>query len=233
MIDFHSHILPGIDDGANDIEESLALLKELKEQGVTTVVATPHYIGNCSIGSFLQKRQNAYDELCAAMVKTGDEYPKILLGAEVAVDEYILQHHGVERLCIEGTNILLAEMPNKFWEPFLYHILYTLRAQYHVEIMIAHVDRYFSYFGRNMKILKLIDMQPVFQINAPALKVRKGKKLFKMLSLLDCKFVFGTDCHDMIERKPFIKEPMDYIVKKYGEDCINDVNELGKELLKI
>ena len=232
MIDFHSHILPGIDDGANDIEESLALLRSLREQGVTTVVATPHYISNCSIKSFLKKRQDAYDELYAAMDKTGEEFPNIVLGAEVAVNEYLMEHHDLERLCIEGTKVLLAEMPNKFWEPFLYHILYTIRARYHLDIMIAHVDRYFSSLGRNSKILKLIDMQPYFQINAPSLKLGKGKKLLKMLTLLDCKFVFGSDCHDSVTRRPYIKEPLEYISKKYGNEYIEDVNELGKKLLK-
>lgn len=232
MIDFHSHILPGVDDGANDIEESLALLRSLREQGITTVVATPHYIGNCSIKSFLRKRQDAYDKLSSAMKETGEKFPEILLGAEVAINEYLMQHHGLERLCIEGTNILLAEMPNKFWEPYLYHILYTLRAQCHLDVMIAHVDRYFSYFGRNSKILKLIDMQPYFQINAPALKFRKGKKLLKMFALLDCKFVFGTDCHNNVTRRPVIKEPLEYISKKYGDECIEYVDELGNKLLK-
>ena len=63
MIDIHTHILPRLDDGAKDSRVSIELLKRLQKQGVETVVATPHYIGNCSIKSFLEKRQNAYNEL--------------------------------------------------------------------------------------------------------------------------------------------------------------------------
>ncbi len=233
MIDFHSHILPEMDDGANDVEESLALLAELKSQGVTKVVATPHYRGRCSVRRFLFDRQKSYDKLKAAMDATGEEYPEIILGAEIAISEYILQHHGLDRLCIQGTDYLMAEMPNRNWEPYLYHVLYTLAAQYKAKIMIAHIDRYFSAIGRNEKIMKLIEMQPVFQINTPALMLRKGKKLLKWLNLFDAKIVFGTDCHNMKNRKPFYNAPMAYVAKKYGEEFLDDINLFGKNMFNV
>lgn len=233
MIDFHSHILPEMDDGANDVEESLALLSSLREQGVTTVVATPHYRGRCSVRRFLFGRQKSYDKLKAAMNATGEEYPQIVLGAEIAISEFILQHHGLDRLCIQGTDYLMAEMPNRNWEPYLYHVLYTLSAQYKIKIMIAHVDRYFSAFGRNEKIMKLIEMQPVFQVNTPALMFRKGKKLLKWLNLFDAKIVFGTDCHNMDARQPVYSAPIEYVAKKHGKEFLNDIELFGKTIFDI
>lgn len=64
MIDFHSHILPGIDDGSASVEESLKLLEMLAEQGVKTVVATPHfYPDRTSVSDFLRRRDAAYQRL--------------------------------------------------------------------------------------------------------------------------------------------------------------------------
>ncbi len=231
MIDFHSHILPEMDDGAKDIEESLALLLSLREQGVTTVVATPHYRGRCSIKRFLKDRQKSYDKLKAAMDATGEQYPEIILGAEVAVSGYILQHHGLDRLCIEGTNYLLAEMPDKHWAPYLYHVIYTLSAQYRLNVIIAHVDRYFTSFGRNNKILKLIEMQPIFQINTSSLMLGKGKKLLKWLDSFGVNIILGTDCHNTTNRLPHYSKPAQYIIKKYGQEYFDGIDSFGKNLL--
>lgn len=64
MIDFHTHILPGIDDGAKSLEESLSLLKMEQEQGVDTIVLTPHYFHERqSLDAFLQQRNTAYEQL--------------------------------------------------------------------------------------------------------------------------------------------------------------------------
>ncbi len=230
MIDFHSHILPQMDDGADNVEEALLMLSELKNQGVTKVVATPHYRGRCSVKRFLFDRQKSYEKLKAAMDADGGEFPEIILGAEIAISEYILQHHGLDRLCIEGTNYLMAEMPNRNWEPYLYHVLYTLEAQYKAKIMIAHIDRYYSSISRNEKILKLIEMQPVFQINTPALMFRKGKKLLKWLELFDAKIVFGTDCHNMDGRKPLYNSPIAYVEKKHGQEFMNEINVFGENI---
>ena len=81
MIDIHSHILPGIDDGSQSVEESHALLALLREQGVETVVATPHfYADRNDPENFLRRRKEAL-----ARLDHGEtEMPRILLGAEVA-----------------------------------------------------------------------------------------------------------------------------------------------------
>ena len=58
MIDFHTHILPGLDDGAKTLDESIQLLKMEEEQGVDTIVLTPHYYHEREdLKSFLQRRQ--------------------------------------------------------------------------------------------------------------------------------------------------------------------------------
>ena len=85
MIDFHSHVLPGIDDGSSCVEESLDMLRIAKSQGVITMLATPHfYAQNNSVGHFLKDREKSLNKLkaCTEYMKD-DVYPDIKLGAEV------------------------------------------------------------------------------------------------------------------------------------------------------
>ena len=109
MIDRHCHILPGVDDGAKDVNESVAMLKESYNQGVRYCVSTSH----CKLRTagamenFIEKRQKAYDVLIEA---TKDiKIPRIILGAEVYLDNDISKYPDVEKLCIEGTKYMLVE----------------------------------------------------------------------------------------------------------------------------
>ena len=65
LTDHHSHILPGIDDGAKNVEMSLEMIRALKQQGVERIVATPHFYAHREDGidAYLQKRQHAFDTL--------------------------------------------------------------------------------------------------------------------------------------------------------------------------
>lgn len=234
MIDFHSHILPGIDDGAQTVEESMEMLLSLKEQGVNTVVATPHYRCECSISRFISNRDKAYNKLMEAIKESDKSFPEIILGAEVSVSGYLLQHKRLERLCIGESNYILLEMPQGNWHPFLYNIIYKISAQYHLKVVIAHIDRYFSTVGKNKKILELVKMQPVFQINSPILDYYKGKKLIKWLDMFEVKYIFGTDCHNMDARPPLYSAPLKRFTKKHGEDFLNKTNDFVKNtILKI
>ena len=66
--DYHSHILPNIDDGSDSIKTSLKMIKMMKQQGIGIIVATPHFYMHreASLDSYLVKRQNAYEKLMAA-----------------------------------------------------------------------------------------------------------------------------------------------------------------------
>jgi protein-tyrosine phosphatase len=98
-----------MDDGSKRVQESLELLSMLSAQGVDTVIATPHFYANDeSVDRFLERRAECYGRLCDALP---DGVPKMLLGAEVSYYPGISRLEGLSRLCIEGTDILLLEMP--------------------------------------------------------------------------------------------------------------------------
>ena len=99
MIDWHSHVLPGVDDGSRDLTESLAMLSSLASQGVSFVVATPHFIANNeSVDDFLERRNNASALLSE---KITDGMPGVILGAEVKYYSGISHMAELEKLLFE------------------------------------------------------------------------------------------------------------------------------------
>ena len=109
LIDWHSHILPNIDDGSRDVGESVKLLEILAEQGIDTVIATPHFIANnLSVSEFIEERNGAYNKLMAEMP---NGLPKIVLGAEVEYYLGISRLAELKSLCVEKSRLLLLEMP--------------------------------------------------------------------------------------------------------------------------
>ena len=126
VIDFHSHILPGVDDGSRNTEESLAMLHLAGKQGVDLMISTSHfYARHDRPEKFLRRRNDAYKRLKNAIdashreeKKTGDyqkKMPDIILGAEVAYFNGISKAEEIRQLTIEGTDLLLLEMPFCKW----------------------------------------------------------------------------------------------------------------------
>ena len=102
MIDFHTHILPNVDDGSKSVDESLMMLRSLQQQGVRMIMATPHfYANNESVDKFIERRDAAYRRLIDSI---GDEnLPEIVLGAEVRYYESISRLNDLKRLRLGDT----------------------------------------------------------------------------------------------------------------------------------
>ena len=106
-IDFHTHILPGIDDGSRNVEMSLRMLAAQREQQVDEIVATPHfYAQKDSVEEFLLRRQRSYEKLKTAMEENGFDQ-KLYLAAEVYYFQGIGSAGMIPKLCVEGTQTLL------------------------------------------------------------------------------------------------------------------------------
>ena len=119
MIDFHSHFLPNIDDGAKNLDESLEMLRISKKSGVDTVVSTSHcyaFDGSSSIQSFLEKRQLAYSQVSSAIQDSNELYPEIVLGCEVHLVHNLSTFPELPLLCIQNTDYILLEMPSSEWK---------------------------------------------------------------------------------------------------------------------
>ena len=229
MIDWHSHILPGIDDGSRDLEESIALLKLEAEQGVDTVVATPHFFANDeSADDFIYRRQKSYETLTSAL---SDNAPEILLGAEVRYYPGIGKLADLKKLCIGNTRLLLLEMPMEKWTDYTVRELVDIEAARHVKLILAHIERYLP-MQSDDAWEKLYDAGIMMQVNASFFTGFTTKRR-ALKSLLDGEIHFiGSDCHNVKYRPPRLGAAYETIRRKFGDNFVNQMNEYGKSMLK-
>ena len=191
LIDFHAHILPGMDHGCDDIVMSVRQLRMAGEHKVDIVIATSHYYPDQeNVEHFLRRRAAARDSIEAVR---RDTYPAIRLGAEVLICSNIDKMMGIEALCIENSRVLLIEMPFiKQWDMKLIATVERLRNEKELEVVLAHGERY------PMKELdKLLERGFPIQVNvSPALQL-KSLHFVKQCIEYDYVAAFGSDIHGL------------------------------------
>lgn len=231
MIDLHSHILPGMDDGSKDVSMSLEMLRLLKEQGITAVAATSHYYPDDeSIERFLERRSKAFGELRKAVDDGCPGAPDIILGAEVSFYDGIEGLEGADRLCMEGSRLLLLEMPFRKWTDRNIRSAEELGRRSNAQIVLAHVDRYLKYQDSDIWN-RIEDAGFLVQVNAEFVK-SFTKRIAVISHLKKCEIHFiGSDCHNVTYRRPEIGEAFNLIEKKLGSGFLNEMNKFGSDLL--
>ena len=230
MIDWHSHILPAMDDGARTPAESRALLEQLALQGVDTAAATPHFYANReSPAQFLARRRRALDALQQEM---GADGPRILPGAEVRYYPGIARLDGLDALRIEGTRVLLLEMPENRWPDSTVQELLRLSGMRRLRIVLAHVERYRALQSPEVWPV-LLDSGIRMQVNADYFLSWKTRR--RALSALDRGEIhfLGSDCHNLTARPPRLGEARSCIVKRLGADFFAQMDGYGYAMLSV
>lgn len=229
IIDFHSHILPKVDDGSKNIEMSLEMLNRMKEQGIRTVVATPHFYANHDNPErFLARRNRGFEALAPLLT---EDMPKILLGAEVAYFPGMSQSKALQDLVIEGTRAILVELPMGKWSDSVYRELRQIYEQQHLIPIVAHVDRYLTPY-RSFGIPKRLEELPVLvQANAEFfLGKATARKALKMLKAEQI-HLLGSDSHNLGSRSPNLGEALNVIEKSLGSEAIEQIEAWQKEVI--
>lgn len=229
MTDFHSHILPKMDDGSRSVEESLAMLNALSEQGVSRVMATPHFYANDeSVADFINRRQNSLESLMS-LKPSGT--PEILAGAEVRYYEGISRLSELKSLCIDGTRLLLLEMQERKWTEYTLRELADISSGGKVTLVLAHVERYIG-FQRPDTFYRLLENGILMQMNASFVNgFFTKRKAIRMLRNNEVHF-FGSDCHNMDTRPPDIGSAFKTIQNKLGCDFAEGFKNYTNEFLK-
>ena len=229
-IDFHSHVLPGIDDGSHDVSMSYQMLSLSAQQGVEVINATPHfYASRDRIERFLARRERACQELREVLTP---ELPKINLGAEVAFFSGISEAEKIGSLCLEGTDVLLLEMPFRPWKERDLDEVEDLVEVRGFQIVLAHLERYFLIRENRNPISRLLELPVQVQINAGSLTDwrRRGKALG--LFRTGQAHLLGTDCHNLTDRAPNLAAARQILAKKLGQECLDRVDAAGERLVK-
>lgn len=228
MIDVHTHILPGIDDGSKSVEMSLEMLRILASQGVTTVVATPHfYATRNNPERFYEDRQRAREQLG----QLPEDFPQVLLGAEVAYFEGISRSAQLENMRLGSSDLLLVEMPMSPWTDRMMDELRQIPGNLGLQPVLAHVDRYLHRSQLPRYLEELLDMGISLQVSASAFE--RFSERGKMLRLVKngCVDFLGSDTHNLEKRAPNMDIAARVIAKKLGEEALMDITARSAQLL--
>lgn len=220
LTDFHSHILPGMDDGSADVTMSLEMLRREELQGIARVVATPHFYARYEDPQrFLQRREQAEQKLRAAMADQSD-MPELLMGAEVHYFRGIAESEVLTELSIRGTNSILVELPVGHWDDGICRDLRDIWEKRGLTPIVAHIDRYIRPLQTH-GIPKLLQQLPVLvQANAEFFLDRTTAAMALKLLKADQIQLLGSDCHNLTDRKPNLAEAIQRIETKLGRGPI-------------
>lgn len=230
MIDFHSHILPGIDDGAQDTETSLEMLKICSDTGIDTIVATPHChpVSQDKIYRFLERREKAAERLCSAILASTEKYPKVVIASEVRIYNGMSKYEDLDKLTIGDTKYILLEMPYEKWKYDTFDEIYNI-TQLGFKPIMAHLDRFLDQehlFG------ELYALDLLYQINSCAFLDKNTRKMMVRLFEKNAVHILGSDTHNLSDRKPDMAAAYEVLGKKFGSEFVEFVEKNGRNILK-
>ena len=233
ITDFHSHILPGIDDGSASVEQSIEMLSRMAQQGISQVVATPHFYPNYDDPErFLRRRADSYKALSQAM-EAHPGLPQVILGAEVLFFSGISESELLPQLTIEKKRCILIEMPPPPWSDAMYRELEAVRTKRGLIPIIAHVDRYISPFRTHGIPERLAQLPVLVQANASFfLKAATTRLAMKMLKA-DQIQILGSDCHNLTTRPPELGKAVSCISRKLGQGILDRVRDYEHMILDV
>ncbi|HFU4026296.1 TPA: CpsB/CapC family capsule biosynthesis tyrosine phosphatase [Streptococcus suis] len=231
MIDIHSHIIFGVDDGPQTIEESLALLDEAYHQGIRVVVATSHR----RKGMFETPEEIIKDHFIQLKEATEKRYPDLVLyyGGELYYSADLIEKLEKGTVpTLNGTRQILLEFSrNTSWQTIQTAVdKVTLLG---LTPLLAHIERYDALAFNAERVEELIYKGCYTQVNShhvlkPSFIGDRAKELKKRTQFFlenDLVYCVGSDMHNTTTRPPYMKKAYQFLAKKYGE-------ERAKALLK-
>ncbi len=199
FVDIHNHILPGIDDGASTVDDSISLIKKFSEIGVKRFIATPH-IMNDYYPNTPETVNNALQELKEALSTSKLQEVRVNAAAEYMMDQSFLELLEKGALLTLKDDLVLVEM-SYFQAPInLNEILFQLQTKKYRPVL-AHPERYAFFHTKDLeKYKELKDRGCLFQLNILSVTGHYGKNIQAMaFQLLDAQLIeyIGTDTHQM------------------------------------
>lgn len=215
MIDIHCHILPDIDDGPADVRTSLRMLKMAADDGITHVVATPHFR--------YREKPNLHDieaaHLSLQLLAEEEKIPVTLLwGGDVRISFEMLE--GLDRRevpAVNGSRYLLLELPDLV-PPRLADFLFEIRVKGYVPI-ITHPERNYGLLSSPEKTGPLREAGALFQVTAMSITGDFGPPVKKMsLMLLKEGYIdiIASDAHNLERRVPVLSKAFRAVAKAAG-----------------
>lgn len=220
LLDIHSHILPAVDDGARDVKTSIELLKMMKKQGITDVIATPHFDASIhNIDDFYSVVKLAKEELDRE--KSGLDLPNVLIGSEVFYFRGIGKSYGIKSLSLANSNYLLLELQNAPIDDFVIKDINGMVYDLGLTPIFAHIERYAGEKGFK-RLLELISYGVCYaQVNSASLIEPPFKRTaYKLIKKGYVSFI-ATDSHSPLQRPPMMDKALEEIGREFGSKTVN------------
>ncbi len=229
VVDFHTHVLPKMDDGSRSAEMSLEMLRRMKDSGTDIVVATSHYYGQKeSLESFLHRRGASLSRLREEL---DDTYPVVIPGAEVAFHFGIEKQKDLDQACIEGTRTLLLEMPFAPWSDYELNAVASLCYDKKLTVVLAHYERFVGFQKGNDMLERILKLPVFVQINAESLLPFFGSKPWIRMFDEHRAHLLGSDSHNLTSRAPNLDKARAVLRKKLGDDALDRIDSCALKLI--
>src|SRR2546421_9815594 len=226
MIDTHLHILSGVDDGPETIQESLTLAQALVQEGIHAAIATPHYNDEFPQRSAAEIRERVY-HLQQELDRHGIPL-RLFAGHEALIKAGLLEDIRAGRLAtLNGSRYLLLELWNTTWLPMTERVIFELRA-FGIVPILAHPERYRAIQQDPGRLAALLQQGVLAQLTASSLISMQGKatrrcaeSLLKQ-GLIHC---IASDAHGLHKRPPGVVRGLQRAVELLGEARVKQLIE--------
>lgn len=232
MIDFHTHILPNVDDGAKNIEDTYRLLEEAKKAGFDSVISTSHYMEEYyEVG--VEKREQLIKEISEELLNKNIDL-KLYLGNEIYITENIVTLLKEKKATtINDTKYVLFEFPLNTKPMNMFDIIYDMLG-YKIIPILAHPERY-SFIQKDPDIVyDLIEAGVLMQVNYGSILGMYGesaKFIARKLFENDMVHFLGSDVHRVNSVYKKVPEALEKIIEIIGEEKLEELTTINPGLV--
>ncbi len=232
MIDFHTHIIPNIDDGSRSVEETFNLIKEAKEAGFEGIILTSHYIENYYETE--AKERDVWVNAISDSLKAKGIETNLYIGNEIYLSENIMNLLiNRKASTINNTSYVLFEMPLNAEPMNLYDVIYSLQENKLVPVL-AHPERY-SFVQREPELIyDLIEKGVLMQSNYGSILGQYGenaKMIVKKFLENDMIHFLGSDVHRQNTVYKKIPQALEEIKEIIGEEKLEKLTTINPKLV--
>lgn len=232
MIDLHCHILPGIDDGAENLEASIAMAEKAIDQGITHILCTPHH----NNGKYTNSKSSIIDQVANLQVELDKRNLPLTLfeGQEVRITGTLIDEIKEDRILftdVEDTYILI-EFPTLDIPAYTEQLFFELRAMQKIPI-IVHPERNAKFRENPNLLIPFLDMGCLAQLTAPSYVGIFGKSIQKTAKIMvehNLVQMVASDAHGVHKRNFYLKEAYKKIQKDFGKEVVMDMQKVARDV---
>lgn len=233
MIDIHSHILPGMDDGAKNLEESLEMAKAAIQEGITKIVASPHHLTS-RFHNPKKKIISKVEYLNKELQK--EEIPlEVLVGQEVRIfGDWFSEYENNQIVTINEESYVLIEFPVNHVPRYAEQLFYEIQMAGIIPI-IVHPERNSQIVEQPEKLYQLIEKGAISQVTAASVAGYFGKKIQRFsLQLIEANLthVIASDAHNTTNRSFKMVEAFEVIDREFGSEVVYMFKENAELIIK-